>query len=185
MVLHKNGQLFVGLSLHTTSLNSGNSHKKNPTNLQQIKQTTPQIITHQESIQEMESLSFLSVYVDYYEAVQGQVSEWIEQTLWRFNKQRYVCQNNICEEIMVPVMNTLVYLCVAMSVMLFVDRVSMAIVKFISELLGRTPEKRYKWEAIKEDSELGGLGYPMVLVQIPMYNEREVSNTSFFRLNLF
>ena len=42
------------------------------------------------------------------------------------------------------------------------------------KLLRRTPEKRYKWEAIKEDTEIGSSVFPMVLVQIPMFNEKEV-----------
>jgi len=42
-------------------------------------------------------------------------------------------------------------------------------------VFGRRPEKRYKWEALKEDVELGNSTYPMVLVQVPMYNEREVA----------
>jgi hypothetical protein len=53
------------------------------------------------------------------------------------------------------------------------------------KLLRRVPERRYKWEALPsdesgqgEDEEAtvggGGQDFPMVLVQIPMYNEREV-----------
>ncbi|KAK1412462.1 hypothetical protein QVD17_33736 [Tagetes erecta] len=32
----------------------------------------------------------------------------------------------------------------------------------------------YKWEPFKEDFELGSSVYPLVLVQVPMFNEREV-----------
>nr|GEV70827.1 glucomannan 4-beta-mannosyltransferase 9-like [Tanacetum cinerariifolium] len=39
-------------------------------------------------------------------------------------------------------------------------------------------EKKYKWESIKEDLEMGNSAYPMVLVQIPMYNEKEVYQLS-------
>ena len=42
------------------------------------------------------------------------------------------------------------------------------------KLSGKRPEKRYKWEPIRDDVELGNAAYPMVLVQIPMYNEGEV-----------
>lgn len=45
----------------------------------------------------------------------------------------------------------------------------------IQHLLRRTPEKIYKWVPLSQDAELGSLTYPMVLVQIPMFNEREVS----------
>ncbi|KAJ6690570.1 hypothetical protein OIU85_006790 [Salix viminalis] len=37
---------------------------------------------------------------------------------------------------------------------------------------------RYKWEPIKDDIELGNSAYPMVLVQVPMYNEKEVYQLS-------
>lgn len=50
----------------------------------------------------------------------------------------------------------------------------MGIVIVLVKLFGRKPEKRYKWEPMKDDVELGNSGYPMVLVQIPMYNEKEV-----------
>lgn len=42
------------------------------------------------------------------------------------------------------------------------------------KLFRRKPEKVYKWEAMQEDVEVGPDNYPMVLVQIPMYNEKEV-----------
>ncbi|CAN6452329.1 unnamed protein product [Victoria cruziana] len=65
-----------------------------------------------------------------------------------------------------------------MSLMLFVERIYMAVVIVIVKLFGRKPEKRYKWEPIKDDVELGNSAYPLVLVQIPMYNEREVYQLS-------
>lgn len=50
----------------------------------------------------------------------------------------------------------------------------MNIVIFFGKLLRRKPEKLYKWEAMQEDVEAGSENYPKVLVQIPMYNEKEV-----------
>lgn len=44
------------------------------------------------------------------------------------------------------------------------------------KLFDRKPEKVYKWEKMQEDMELGHQNYPVVLIQIPMYNEREVQN---------
>ena len=83
--------------------------------------------------------------------------------------------------VVVPLLRLSVSLCLAMSVMLFAEKVYMAVVLLVSRLplLGR----RYRWEPIVRDGdgdlEAGGGGaaacYPMVLVQIPMYNEREVS----------
>ncbi|GJZ50252.1 nucleotide-diphospho-sugar transferase [Tanacetum coccineum] len=38
--------------------------------------------------------------------------------------------------------------------------------------------KRYKFEPFKDDIELGSSVYPLVLVQVPMFNEREVYQLS-------
>lgn len=76
--------------------------------------------------------------------------------------------------LIVPVLKVLVFLCLAMSLMLFVERVYMGIVIVLVKMFARKPEKKYKWEPMKDDVELGNSAYPMVLVQIPMYNEKEV-----------
>ncbi|XP_008804385.1 glucomannan 4-beta-mannosyltransferase 9 isoform X1 [Phoenix dactylifera] len=80
--------------------------------------------------------------------------------------------------VIVPLLRLTVFLCLAMSVMLFVEKVYMAVVIVIVKLLGKRPEKRYKWEPMRDDLELGNSAYPMVLVQIPMYNEKEVYQLS-------
>ncbi|KAL9262003.1 Glucomannan 4-beta-mannosyltransferase 9-like protein, partial [Drosera capensis] len=80
--------------------------------------------------------------------------------------------------LIVPMLKLAVIVCLTMSIMLFVERVYMGIVITFVKLLRRKPEKRYKWEALKEDLESGNSNYPMVLVQIPMYNEREVYQLS-------
>lgn len=77
----------------------------------------------------------------------------------------------------VPILKLAVLICLGMSIMLFIERVYMGIVITLLKLFGRKPEKRYKWETIKDDVELGSSVYPMVLVQIPMYNEKEVLNS--------
>ncbi|XP_051204075.1 probable glucomannan 4-beta-mannosyltransferase 3 isoform X2 [Lolium perenne] len=68
--------------------------------------------------------------------------------------------------------------CLAMSAMLLVEALFMA----AASLAGRRPERRYRAEPLGakdgEDEENGLLGYPMVLVQIPMFNEREVYKLS-------
>lgn len=76
--------------------------------------------------------------------------------------------------LVVPLLRLSVFLCLIMSLMLFVERVYMGIVISFVKLFGRKPEKRYKWEPMKDDIELGNSVYPMVLIQIPMYNEKEV-----------
>lgn len=82
--------------------------------------------------------------------------------------------NQIKAPLIVPLLRITIFLCLIMSVMMFIERVYMAIVITLVKLFGRKPEKRYKWEPIKDDIELGNSTYPMVLVQIPMYNEKEV-----------
>lgn len=76
--------------------------------------------------------------------------------------------------LIVPLLQVSVFLCLVMSLMLFAERVYMCIVIVLLKLFGRKTEKRYKWEPMKDDVELGNSAYPTVLVQIPMYNEREV-----------
>ncbi|XP_016482818.1 glucomannan 4-beta-mannosyltransferase 9-like [Nicotiana tabacum] len=80
--------------------------------------------------------------------------------------------------LLVPSLRIMVFLCLAMSLMLFVERVYMGIVIAFIKVLRRKPEKKYKWEPVKDDLELANYSYPMVLVQIPMYNEREVYQLS-------
>ena len=77
--------------------------------------------------------------------------------------------------VMVPLLRLAVFLCLVMSVMLVVEKAYMAVVIVLVKLFGRRPEKRYRWEPMRDDLELGSSSYPMVLVQIPMYNEKEVS----------
>jgi len=84
-----------------------------------------------------------------------------------------------------PVMRLATTLCLVMSVLLLMEVVYMAAVSFGVMLFRRKPEKWYKCEQIKVDEEIGSLAYPMVLVQIPMYNEKEVQNAAVFLLLFF
>ncbi|XP_026427261.1 glucomannan 4-beta-mannosyltransferase 9-like [Papaver somniferum] len=65
-----------------------------------------------------------------------------------------------------------------MSIMVFIERVYVGFVILFVKLFGWKPEKRYRFEAIQVDVEKGNSNYPMVLVQIPMYNEKEVYKLS-------
>ena len=76
--------------------------------------------------------------------------------------------------IVAPIVQLAVNLCLVMVVMMFLERVYMCVVIVLVKLVRARPEKRYKFEAIKDDAELANSAYPKVLVQIPMYNEREV-----------
>ncbi|TXG49369.1 hypothetical protein EZV62_025244 [Acer yangbiense] len=80
--------------------------------------------------------------------------------------------------LIVPLLKVLVVICLGMSIMLFIERVYMGIVIVLLKVFARKPEKKYKWEPMKDDIELGNSSYPMVLVQIPMYNEKEVYQLS-------
>ncbi|KAL1205827.1 putative glucomannan 4-beta-mannosyltransferase 15 [Cardamine amara subsp. amara] len=80
--------------------------------------------------------------------------------------------------LIVPMFKCLVAICLVISLLVFIESVYMNIVVIYVKLFKRKPEKIYKWEAMEEDMELGDQHYPMVLVQIPMYNEREVFQLS-------
>lgn len=80
--------------------------------------------------------------------------------------------------LIVPLLNAAVYICLAMALMLFMERVYMGIVIVLIKLFWKKPEERYKYEPLQDDEELGGSNFPVVLVQIPMFNEREVYKVS-------
>ncbi|XP_038883216.1 glucomannan 4-beta-mannosyltransferase 9-like isoform X1 [Benincasa hispida] len=86
--------------------------------------------------------------------------------------------NAIKAPVVVPLLRVSVFICLTMSLMLLVERVYMGIVIGLVKLFRRKPEKRYKWEPMEDDIELGNSVYPMVLIQIPMYNEKEVYQLS-------
>ncbi|KAK1409956.1 hypothetical protein QVD17_36487 [Tagetes erecta] len=78
----------------------------------------------------------------------------------------------------VPFLKVFMYINLVMSIMLFTEMLFMAMVVTINNFFGKKPEQRYKWEPFKEDFELGSSVYPLVLVQVPMFNEREVYKLS-------
>ncbi|VAI78425.1 unnamed protein product [Triticum turgidum subsp. durum] len=81
--------------------------------------------------------------------------------------------------VIAPLLRASVMVCLAMCVILFVEKVYMAVVIVAMRLIGRRPERQWRWEPLRDDDpELGNAAYPMVLVQIPMYNEREVYKKS-------
>lgn len=77
--------------------------------------------------------------------------------------------------LIVPLLRVAVYICLTMSLMLFVERLYMGIVIILVKIFWKKPDKRYKWEPLREDLESGNSNFPHVVVQIPMYNEKEVS----------
>ncbi|KAL1361460.1 hypothetical protein HN51_009833 [Arachis hypogaea] len=80
--------------------------------------------------------------------------------------------------LIVPMLKLGVYICLAMSLMLFMERLYMGIVIILVKLFWKKPEQRYKYEPIQDDLELGSSNFPVVLIQIPMFNEKEVYKVS-------
>ncbi|KAL6648065.1 hypothetical protein ACP70R_012289 [Stipagrostis hirtigluma subsp. patula] len=81
-----------------------------------------------------------------------------------------------------PALQVAVWACMVMSVMLVVEAIYSCAVSLGVKLIGWKPERRFKWEPLAGgdgDEERGDTAaYPMVMVQIPMYNEREVYKLS-------
>ncbi|XP_019181876.1 PREDICTED: glucomannan 4-beta-mannosyltransferase 9-like [Ipomoea nil] len=82
--------------------------------------------------------------------------------------------------LMVPLLRAMVWACLAMLIMTLAEKLYLGAVVAYLKLFRRRPEKRYKWEAMKKDNdlELGDSAYPMVLVQLPMCNEKKVYQLS-------
>ncbi|XP_055833377.1 glucomannan 4-beta-mannosyltransferase 2-like [Solanum dulcamara] len=81
--------------------------------------------------------------------------------------------------LLVPLLKAAVYICIVMELMLFVERLYMGIVIVLVKIFMKKPDKRYKWEPMADDDlEIGSGNFPKVLVQIPMFNEKEVYKIS-------
>lgn len=83
--------------------------------------------------------------------------------------------------VLVPAVRMLVALSLAMTVMILVEKLFVSAVCLVVKLFRLRPERRYRWEPIvsaastgDEEAAATAAAHPMVLVQIPMYNEREV-----------
>ncbi|KAM0952964.1 putative glucomannan 4-beta-mannosyltransferase [Dioscorea sansibarensis] len=100
-------------------------------------------------------------------------------SLWGFQWEELVVRwRSFRVMVVVPLLKVALLLCLIMSAMLVFEKVTMALVSLYAKVFRRRPERRYKFEPLKEDEELGDTAFPMVLVQIPMYNEREVYKLS-------
>lgn len=81
--------------------------------------------------------------------------------------------------VIVPLLRLAVAVCLTMSVLLFLERMYMAVVISGVKILRRRPDRRYRCDPIPDDDpELGTSAFPVVLIQIPMFNEREVPSPS-------
>ncbi|KAK3155261.1 hypothetical protein QOZ80_2BG0200920 [Eleusine coracana subsp. coracana] len=82
-------------------------------------------------------------------------------------------------ELVVPLLRAAVVACMVMSVIVLAEKVFLGIVSLVVKLLRRRPERLYRCDPIvQHDKEAGSAAFPMVLVQIPMYNEKEVYQLS-------
>ncbi|KAJ6801753.1 putative mannan synthase 11 [Iris pallida] len=81
--------------------------------------------------------------------------------------------------VLAPALRLAEMLCLAMSVMLVLEKLTMGAVS-LAKVFRWRPKRRYKWEPMGEeaDEEVGRLLFPMVIVQVPMYNERQVYKLS-------
>ncbi|EPS58942.1 mannan synthase, partial [Genlisea aurea] len=98
-------------------------------------------------------------------------AKWNIGQIWAQTKHWFV----------VPVLKCGLYICLTCSFLLFLEWIHMMFLAAVAKLLRKKPAERYKWEAMKCDLEnLNGKGggFPMVLVQIPIYNEIEVYKIS-------
>lgn len=80
--------------------------------------------------------------------------------------------------VLLPVVVFALYVCLVLSFLLFVEWVHMMFLAALAKLIKKKPAKRYKWEPVKDDLESGSSDFPIVLVQIPIYNEIEVYKIS-------
>ncbi|KAF7026140.1 hypothetical protein CFC21_038266 [Triticum aestivum] len=92
--------------------------------------------------------------------------------------------------LVVPAIRLLLVLSLTMTVMILLEKIFVAAVCFAAKAFGHKPERRYQWRPIAasacktggvdEEASVGGgsSAFPVVLVQIPMYNEREVYKLS-------
>lgn len=90
---------------------------------------------------------------------------------------RYAWQS-IRAPVIIPLLKLAIILCSIMSVMLFLERVCMAAVILIVKVLRKKKYTKYKLDAMKQNIERNKK-YPKVLIQIPMFNEKEVTLHSY------
>ncbi|KAF3455112.1 hypothetical protein FNV43_RR05560 [Rhamnella rubrinervis] len=80
--------------------------------------------------------------------------------------------------VVVAVLKVMVYVASTMCFILSIDLLYMGLGIILVKLFWKKPEKRYKFQAIQQDPEMGSSNFPLVLVQIPMCNEEQVYKIS-------
>lgn len=79
--------------------------------------------------------------------------------------------------LLVPLLRAAVLLCTAMSLIVLAEKVFLGAVSSVAKLRRRRPGRVCRCDP-DEEAAAASQAYPMVLVQIPMYNEREVYQLS-------
>ncbi|KAL7127157.1 hypothetical protein ABFS83_14G236700 [Erythranthe nasuta] len=112
-------------------------------------------------------------------SVKNLAAEWLMGTAADMPAQIGHAWVIIRASFLVPLLRFSLYICLVSSTMLFLEWVYIGAVLIYVKLSGRNPENIYKCEPISEDdSEIGAAAFPMVLVQIPLCNEKEVYKLS-------
>ncbi|MQM20649.1 hypothetical protein Taro_053673 [Colocasia esculenta] len=111
--------------------------------------------------------------------------QWAGQAFWasadgvdRIVELLLLAWRGVRVTLVVPLLKLGIFISLAMTLMILVEKLAMGAVCLAVKVLRLKPERRYRWEPITADPETGNSAYPMVLVQIPMYNEREVYKLS-------
>ncbi|CAA6665201.1 unnamed protein product [Spirodela intermedia] len=81
-------------------------------------------------------------------------------------------------KVIAPPMRVLITVSMAMLVMQMFEKLFMTGIALYVKVFNRKPGKVYKWEPLVQDEESSDAVFPVVLVQIPMYNEKEVYHLS-------
>lgn len=92
----------------------------------------------------------------------------------------------VIRKVLLPTLQVIVMLCMMMSVIVLVEKAFLGLASGYAKAFRRRPERIYKCDPIveEEDKEFGSLAYPMVLVQIPMYNEKEVPTICLLKIEI-
>ncbi|XP_020079766.1 glucomannan 4-beta-mannosyltransferase 1-like [Ananas comosus] len=80
--------------------------------------------------------------------------------------------------VIVPLVRLSIAVCLIMSAIVLIEKLGMGIISLYAKVFRRRPHRVYKCDPIAADEEMGSCAHPMVLVQIPMYNEKEVYQLS-------
>lgn len=95
--------------------------------------------------------------------------------------------------VVVPAVRAAVVLCLVMSVMMLIEKLSMGFISLFAKLARLSADRARRWQPLSlvsvPDEEMGmefghhqlqqqSSSFPIVLVQIPMYNEKEVPRSS-------